>query len=183
MPTCHSVRGGPQHLPQPSESEKTSQKRWQNQGIHFPRPKVTAPDPASGQALRALWGHPALLPNPAPMSSTPVASGCFLQGSPTLSLFGAGVPQGLASLQPLSTAHCPQAVLASPRCQPPIGISHIWSPRPEANSAARQLSYLMSTYPPQPPSSSHHAWQPFLPFLRVQRMVLQSTLPSEPDWG
>lgn len=39
VPACHSVRGGPQHLTQPSESEETSQKRWQNQGTHFSRPK------------------------------------------------------------------------------------------------------------------------------------------------
>lgn len=153
VPASHLLRGGPQHLTQPGESEKTSQKRWQNQGIHFSRPKATTPVPAASQAPWALWGHLALLPN---TSLLPLAVGafgslcCFLQGLPHPQPFRFRYSSdlGLSS----TSAHCPQAVLASPRCQPPIGISRL-----EVNSAAHQLPYLMSIHSQQPPLSSHCA--------------------------
>ena len=177
--------GQRRQAPCTGESGKTSQRRWHNQGIHSFRPKATTPDPAAGQAPWASWGHLALLLSPSLLSLAPRASGClccFLQASPPLA-FSMPVflrdwpPLDLGLLPPgcpgLSQVPAAPSSLASPVCG---ALIQKWVQLPSCHPT-------WSPCPQQPPTSSHCAWQTFLPCLQIQRTVLQPTLSSELNWG
>lgn len=129
-------RGG--HLTPPGKREDFSEEVAEA-GIHSSRRKALTPDPAAGQALWALWGHPALLSTPSLLSLNlgPLpACDVFLGPPPILGLFSGSSPQSLASGQPLPPAPRLSWPLPRAHCPLPLGLSHIWSSRPEASSAA-----------------------------------------------